>query len=86
MGQLSIAADQPNRHTGIIQQASQDLAGHMQQVGVDMKRLMLVENLAIALKEGSVPDEGLGQYIKRQKHLNQAGISLDNLVAIVSAS
>jgi len=39
--------------------------------------------LGIALKEGSIPDADLGQYIKRQKHLSQAGISLDNLIAIV---
>jgi predicted transcriptional regulator/DNA-directed RNA polymerase subunit RPC12/RpoP len=64
-------------------QASQDLAIHMKQVGLDANRLALVEDLAIALKEGSVSDKDLGQYIKRQKHLNQTGISLDNLITIV---
>ncbi len=63
-------------------QASHDLAAHMKQVGVDMNRLTLVEDLAIALVEGSVSNADMGQYIVRQKHLNQVGISLDNLVAI----
>ena len=37
--------------------ASHDLATHMKQVGVDMNRLKLVEDLAIALKEAGIPDK-----------------------------
>ncbi|MFC2042118.1 hypothetical protein ACFLTV_01260 [Chloroflexota bacterium] len=65
-------------------QASQDLEGHMKQVGLDMERLALVEDLASVLKEASVPNADLGKYIKRHNHLNQAGISLDNFIAIVN--
>ena len=64
--------------------ASDDLADHMKQVGVDMGRLALVEDLAMALKEGSVSDTDLELYIKHQKHLDQSGISLNNLVTIVN--
>jgi predicted transcriptional regulator len=64
-------------------QADLTLAAHMKQVGLNMNRLKLVEELAIALKEGSDSDKDLAQYIKRQKLLNQAGISLDNFMAIV---
>jgi len=63
--------------------ADQALASHMKQVGLNMNRLKLVEQLAITLKEASVSNMDLAQYIKRQEGLNEASISLDNFIAIV---
>jgi len=40
--------------------ASQDLETHMNQIGVDMNRLTLVEDLALTLKQASVSDKALG--------------------------
>jgi len=56
--------------------ASQELETHMKNVGVDMKRLELVENLALALKKAGEDDKQLEDYIQRQHLLNEAGITL----------
>lgn len=63
--------------------ASQDLKAQMQQIGVDINRLKLVEDLALALKEGGISNKELGDYIQRQQLLNKAGISFDTFVAIL---
>jgi predicted transcriptional regulator/DNA-directed RNA polymerase subunit RPC12/RpoP len=60
-----------------------DLKAHMKQAGVDMKRLTLVEGLAVALKEANITDEELSSYIQGQQVLNESGISLDIFVALV---
>jgi predicted transcriptional regulator len=67
-------------------QADQALAAHMKQVGLDMNRLKLVEELAIALKEGPDSDTDLAKYVEHQKLLNQAGLSLENFTVIVKQS
>jgi hypothetical protein len=63
--------------------ATQELEKHMQQVGVDMERLEKVEDLALALKEGGIPNGELQHYIERQKLLNKAGIDIDTLTLIL---
>jgi len=65
------------------QLASQDLQAHMQQIGVDMNRLALVEELAPTLKKAGVSNENLKDYIQRQQLLNEAGISIDIFVSIL---
>lgn len=63
--------------------ASQGLQVHMQQIGVDMNRLKLVEDLALALKEGGISNKELQNYIQRQQLLNKAGVNLDTFVSIL---
>lgn len=65
------------------QLASQDLQAHMQQIGVDMNRLSLVEELAATLKKAGVSNDNLKDYIQRQQLLNEAGISIDIFVSIL---
>ena len=66
--------------------ASQALKEYMDQIGVDMNRLKLVEGLAQVLKEAGISDKDLQEYITRQQELGKAGISLDVFTAIVEAS
>ncbi len=63
--------------------ASQDLEIHMNEIGVDMKRLTLIEDLARTLKEAGVSNKEMRDYTQRQQLLNKAGISLDIFVAIL---
>jgi len=63
--------------------ASQDLQAYMQQIGVDMNRLALVEELASTLKKAGVSNETLKDYIQKQQLLNEAGISIDIFVSIL---
>jgi len=63
--------------------ASQGLETHMKNVGVDMKRLKLVEEFALALKEAGEDDKHLEDYIQRQHMLNEAGITLGIFVEIL---
>jgi len=63
--------------------ASQDLEAHMQKVGVDSNRLKLVEDLALALKEGGISNEAIQDYIQRQQLLNEAGIGVGIFVSIL---
>jgi len=63
--------------------ASQNLSAHMKQVGVDMNRLKLVEDLALALKQASISNNELQEFIHRQQLVNKAGVELDTLTAIL---
>lgn len=63
--------------------ASQDLGAHMNNIGIDMNRLTLVEDLALTLKKASISNEELGNYTQQQQLLNKAGISLDIFIEIV---
>ena len=63
--------------------ASQELETHMKNVGVDIERLKMVENLALALKKAGEDDTQLGNYIQRQHLLNEAGITLGIFVEIL---
>jgi len=63
--------------------ASEDLAKYLKQLALDMNRLKSVEGLAITLKEASVSNKELENYIERQQALNKAGISLETFVAMV---
>jgi predicted transcriptional regulator len=63
--------------------ASQELEMYMKNVGVDMKRLKMVEDLALALKKASEDDTQLENYIQRQQLLNEAGITLGIFIAIL---
>jgi len=63
--------------------SSQDLEEHMKQVGMDTNRLKKVEHLAVALKNGGIPDDELELYLKRQQALNEAGISIDVFASIL---
>ena len=63
--------------------ASQELETHMKNIGVDMKRLKLVESLALALKKAGEDDKHLENYIQRQHLLNEAGIALGIFVEIL---
>jgi hypothetical protein len=63
--------------------ASQGLKTYMDQLGVDMNRLKLVEGLAKALKDAGISNKELGEYIAWQQVLNKAGIGLDTFTAIV---
>ena len=65
------------------QLASQDLLAHMQQIGIDMNRLALVEELAARLKKSGVSNDNLKDYIQRQQLLNEAGISIGIFVSIL---
>ena len=65
------------------QLASQDLQAHMQQIDVDMNRLLLVEELASTLKKAGVSNENLKDYTQRQQLLNEAGIGIDIFVSIL---
>ena len=65
------------------QLASQDLQAHMQQIGVDMNRLSLVEELAATLKKAGVSNDNLKDYIQRQQLLDEAGISIGIFVSIL---
>jgi predicted transcriptional regulator len=64
-------------------EASQGLAAHMKQVGVDTNRLKLVEALAMALKAAGIPDKEIQHFIQCQQLLNKAGLALDTLTAIL---
>jgi len=66
--------------------ANQALKAYMDQIGVDMNRLKLVEGLAQVLKEAGISDKDLQEYIARQQVLSKAGISLDVFTAIVGES
>jgi rubrerythrin len=63
--------------------ASQELETYMKNVGVDMKRLKMVEDLALALKKAGEDDIQLEDYIQRQHLLNEAGITLGTFVEIL---
>jgi len=63
--------------------ASQELETHMKNVGVDMKRLKLVEDLALELKKAGIGNKHLEDYIQRQHLLNEAGITLGIFVEIL---
>jgi DNA repair exonuclease SbcCD ATPase subunit len=63
--------------------ASQGLETHMKNVGVDMKRLELVEGLALALKEAGEDNKDLEDYIQRQHLLNEAGITFEVFAEIL---
>lgn len=63
--------------------ASQELETHMKNVGVDKKRLKLVEDLALALKEAGEEDKHLEDYIQRQHLLNEAGVTLGIFIGIL---
>jgi len=65
------------------QLANQDLQAHMQQIGVDMNRLALVEELASTLNKAGSSNENLKDYFQRQQLLNEAGISIDIFVSIL---
>jgi hypothetical protein len=64
-------------------QANQDLAAHMKQVGLDMNRLKLVEDLAMVLKKADISDQEILEFVQRQQLLNKAGIDLDTFMAIL---
>ena len=63
--------------------ASQELETRMKNVGVNMKRLELVENLALALKKAGEDDKQLEDYIQRQHLLNEAGMTLGVFVEVL---
>lgn len=63
--------------------AGQSLKAYMDQMGVDMNRLKLVEVLAQTLKEAGILNKELGDYIARQQVLNKAGVGLDTFTTIV---
>ncbi|MFB0556664.1 MAG: hypothetical protein ACETVW_02275 [Dehalococcoidia bacterium] len=63
--------------------ASQDLKTYMDQIGVDMNRLELVEGLAKTLKDAGISNKELEDYIARQKILNKAGIGFNIFTEIV---
>ncbi|MDH5696072.1 MAG: hypothetical protein OEZ00_05640, partial [Dehalococcoidia bacterium] len=63
--------------------ASQELETHMKNVGVNMKRLKMVENLALALKKAGEEDKQVENYIQRQQLLNKAGIAIDVFAQIL---
>ena len=65
--------------------ASQELEKHLEQVGLDMHRLELVEDLAIILKHGGVTDPELGKYIERQKQAAGGGLAAAVITIIVYA-
>jgi predicted transcriptional regulator len=62
---------------------SQSLNAYMHQIGVDMNRLKLVENLAQTLKEAGISNKELKDYIAHQQVLNKAGINIGILTAIL---
>ena len=63
--------------------ATDDLAVHMEQVGLDKDRLMKVETLALTLKKAGIENQQLEEYLKRQHQLNEAGISIDMFTSIL---
>jgi len=82
-GKLNASKDELANINKQKKSASQDLEAHMKQIGVDINRLTLVENLAITLKEANISNIELGDYIHWQQLLNKAGISLHIFVAIL---
>jgi len=63
--------------------ATDDLAAHMAQVGLDKDRLMKVEALALSLKKAGVDNQHLEGYLQRQQQLNEAGIGIDVFTGIL---
>lgn len=63
--------------------AARELNRIMRKIGLDMKRLQMVEGLAIALKKADVGNDELDNWINHQLELNKSGISLDNLIEIL---
>lgn len=63
--------------------ATDDLAAHMEQIGVDQDRLKKVETLAQTLKKAGIENQQLEEYLKRQHQLNEAGISIDMFTSIL---
>ncbi len=63
--------------------ATDDLASHMEQVGLDKDRLMKVETLALTLKKAGIENQQLEEYLQRQQQLNEAGISIDMFTLIL---
>src|SRR3989304_5589876 len=55
----------------------------MDEGGVDMNRLKMVEPLDQALKKAGIPDEDLGDYLARQQVLNHADMGFGLFVSIV---
>jgi len=64
--------------------ATEELNSYMEKVGLAMKRLQMVESLAVALKKANVYDDELGNYLKYQIELNKTGISLSTFVEILN--
>lgn len=64
--------------------ATEELNSYMEKVGLAMKRLQMVESLAVALKKANVCDDELGNYLKYQIELNKTGISLSTFVEILN--
>ena len=63
--------------------ATDDLATHMEQVGLDKDRLMKVEALALSLKKAGVDNQHLEKYLQRQQQINEAGIGIDVFTGIL---
>lgn len=63
--------------------ATESLAVQMEKVGLDMNRLKVVEELALALKEGSVSNYDLQVYLGRQQLFNKTGIDVDTFAEIL---
>ncbi|MFC1994724.1 hypothetical protein ACFLVD_01110, partial [Chloroflexota bacterium] len=63
--------------------ASQGLKAHMDQLGVDMARLKHIEDFAVALNKAKVSSKQLEEYIWRQHLLDETGVDLDTLAAIL---
>jgi hypothetical protein len=63
---------------------TKELNSYMEKVGLDMKRLQMVESFAVALKKANVGDDELGNYLKYQIELNKAGISLSTFAEILN--
>ena len=82
-GKLNASKDELANINKQKKSASQDLEAHMKQIGVDINRLTLVEDLALTLKEANISNIELGDYIHWQQLLNKAGISFHIFVAIL---
>ena len=63
---------------------TKEFNSYMEKVGLDMKRLQMVESFAVALKKANVGDDELGNYLKYQIELNKAGISLSTFAEILN--
>ncbi len=57
--------------------AAKELESHLDNLGLDMKRLERVETLALALKKTGVGEAELAGYIDRQSQFQKTGVSPD---------
>lgn len=76
LGKIKNAEEKLNDINKQIGNAKAEFEAQMQAIGVDEKRLSLIEPLAMVLKDAGIPDKDLPGYIKIQEAFKKASIGV----------